>query len=164
MGKTSLAGTSLVAAIPGGILAYLMLMSVLNSFEPMPMLLKVAAILALVTAAALALFPAYVLIWYGGRGGASRKTAATETAAPPPADEQSLAETQAFVGEDLEEAPVEEFESGEFEAADEFEAAEDLEEFESEAEDFEADELSAVGGEDFEDEFEFEEFEDDEDK
>jgi len=96
VGKKSLAGTSLVAAIPGAVLAYLMLMAVLSSFEPMPAILKVAAILVLVVGATMALFPAYVLIWYGG---SSSKAAA----AAPVGEDQGPAAEAGFVDDVIDE-------------------------------------------------------------
>lgn len=64
MGKMGLAGTSLIAAIPGGILFYILLMAVLKGLEPMPMTLKVTAMLLLLISLVMALFPAYLLIWF----------------------------------------------------------------------------------------------------
>lgn len=172
MGKTALAGTSVIAAIPGAVLTYLMLMAVLNSFEPMPTMLKVAAIMVLVGAAAMALFPAYVLIWYSS-GTASKAKSAVAPESPetegdelvPAPDElepeESLEEVvdEAAPDEgdlDLDETLDEVDETGELEGIDESGELDEFDEFEP-AEDF---------GEDFEtegaldEEFEFEEFED----
>jgi hypothetical protein len=66
VGKLGLTAVSLAAAIPGGILTFLMLMALLNSLEKMPMMLKVTALLLLLIGAFMALFPAYLLIWYRG--------------------------------------------------------------------------------------------------
>ena len=67
MNKMNLVVTSLVAAVPGAFLLYLLLMAVLGSFDRMPMVLKITAIVALVMAGVVALFPLYLQIWYGGR-------------------------------------------------------------------------------------------------
>jgi len=65
VGKLGLAGTSLTAAIPGGILFYLLLMVVLEKLgTPIPMVMKVAILMLLGLSLVMALFPAYLLIWF----------------------------------------------------------------------------------------------------
>ncbi|WP_437186163.1 hypothetical protein SH668x_003303 [Planctomicrobium sp. SH668] len=64
MGKLSLAGTSLTAAIPAGALAYVLLMAVLQSLDKMSTTLKIAVIATLLVSAIVAILPAYLLIWY----------------------------------------------------------------------------------------------------
>lgn len=166
MSKWGLAGTSLAAAIPGGILFFMLLMAVLNSFEPMPMILKVVSIASLIVALTMGLFPLYALIYGPSSAGAppkKRGTPAGEDDDVPAVggdDDEALedvAETTEFS-----DAEVEAFEDEEFgeEFGDDFD-----DEFESEeasADDFDAfdDELEG----DFDDEFEFEEFDEDDDR
>ncbi|SFI79793.1 hypothetical protein SAMN05421753_112141 [Planctomicrobium piriforme] len=61
-----LAGASLAAAVPGGILFVIILLAVLNSLAAMPMVLKAASLFVLVIALTMMVFPLYVLIWYRG--------------------------------------------------------------------------------------------------
>jgi hypothetical protein len=157
-----LAGASLVAAIPGGILFCLMLVAVLFNLMPMPTMLKVASLLLLVVSAAMMLLPAYVLVWYRPAGVATiGQAAAVESTsamaagfihAPEESAEESPAEVESL-GEELTEADVS--------AADEFE------EFGSELSggevNFDEESLEDAGSE-FTEEFEFEDFDEDEPK
>jgi hypothetical protein len=96
VGKLGLTAVSLAAAIPGGILTFLMLMALLNSLEKMPTILKAAALMLLVVGAAMALFPAYLLIWYRG----SRVVLAR--------DKKTAAGTDEMLGDDAAESPEDE--------------------------------------------------------
>jgi len=83
VGKLGLAGTSLIAAIPGGILAYLLVMMLMGQPQGLPMMMTILAVTMLVICATLVLFPAYVLIWFRSPGsvvmkGSHGKPAATE--------------------------------------------------------------------------------------
>ncbi|WP_437225143.1 hypothetical protein SH661x_003934 [Planctomicrobium sp. SH661] len=104
MGKLGLAGTSLAAAIPGAFLFYILLMAVLKSLEPMPITMKVAALLMLVIALVMALFPAYLLIWFRRDkvSLASQKGAAGAAALAGGADAEVFAED--LVGQEFDDA------------------------------------------------------------
>jgi len=161
VGKMSLAGTSLVAAIPGGVLAYLMLMAVLNHLDPMPTILKVSAISLLVVSGAVALFPFFILIYGPKSPEAAAKAkskqdekSAQSAAAAAPGGDEAFAEAAEAEGEAESFASEEGFEGEEFEAADD-------EVFEADGFSDTEDEMEA--GE-YDDEFEFDEFEDEEDK
>ena len=166
MTKMHLFGSSFVAAIPGAALAYLMLMVVLNHFENIPMILKVVVIATLVMAGSMLLFPAWVLIWYGGRGKKSDAPAAvaTATAGDAVTDEEAVEDLD--VDEEVLEADddADGFGDDDF-AEDEFEADEALDDdIVSSADDmdvFEADDDFAAEA-DMDEEFEFDDFEDDE--
>ena len=75
MNKSTLALTSLIAAIPAGLLFAVALMSVLGGFDKFPMVLMIAMIMLLVVTGAMMLFPVYILIYHGGGG----KTATKDT-------------------------------------------------------------------------------------
>lgn len=165
MGKMGLAGASLIAAIPGGILFYLMLMAALHNLESMPSVLKAAAITLLVVSLTVAVFPFYILIWYGGKGvkiGKEKKSKAASSDVAETAAISEQAMTEHFAG--AESAEFEAAESAEFQAA----TSGEFEEF-----------GDGLGGEDGEDadegfetgefqeadeDFEFEEFDEDQDK
>lgn len=66
MGKMGLAGVSLVAAVPGGLLFALLLMGAISNLGTMPTIMKAVAILVMVIGLAMALFPLYLLVWYRG--------------------------------------------------------------------------------------------------
>jgi len=65
----NLAGTSLIAAVPGGILFYILLMGFLGGTSTgstsMPMSLKIAAIIAMLVSLIAVLFPPYFLVFFG---------------------------------------------------------------------------------------------------
>lgn len=67
MGKIGLASVSLISAIPGGILSFLLVLAVMNHLAGMPTAMKGAAIVVLLVAALMTLFPLYLLILYRGR-------------------------------------------------------------------------------------------------
>ena len=158
MSKWGLAGTSLAAAIPGGILFFMLLMAVLNSFEPMPMILKVVSIATLVMALTMGLFPLYAVIYGPSSAGAPSKKRETPTG-----DDEDIP----TVGGDDDEEMGEVAETTEF-------ADEEVEDFENEGfgdefdDEFESEEASADDfdsfDDDFDDEFEFEEFDEDDDR
>lgn len=140
MNKTSLAGTSLVAAIPAGILGYLTLMAVLNSMDVMPTTMKVVAILMLLMAAIVLLLPLWIMIYYRGKKAgdatASKGDAATSAVSTSAADEDIqgsfddenlLADEDLDFAEDADFAENDEFAGDdlEFESDDEFEFEED---------------------------------------
>jgi len=82
VGKLGLAGTSLAAAIPGGILFYILLMAVLEKLgTPIPMVMKVAILMLLGLSLVMALFPAYILIWFRRRRPQLAKSQAAATGA-----------------------------------------------------------------------------------
>lgn len=154
MTKANLFWTSFVAAIPGAYLFFLMIMAVLRNMEAMPGLLKGIAIAALVMAFAIAAFPAYIFLWYGGMGfgGTTKKKekatekeeAASEQSAVPEKQDSEAAESDAAdVFQDEESAASEDDSQSDVEAAD-------------------SDEVVFEPSGELEEEFEFEEFEDEE--
>jgi len=64
VGKLGLAGVSLAAAVPGGILFVLLLLAAISHLGQMPMAMKAIAILVMLIGLAMMLFPLYLLIWY----------------------------------------------------------------------------------------------------
>lgn len=156
MGKMGLAGTSLVAAIPGGVLAYLMLMAVLNHLDPMPTILKVSAISLLVVAGAITLFPLFILIY----GPKSPESTAKAKAKP---DEKSSAAAAPAEQESFESADEPAFEEESFEEAESFDDAEMADDDAFEADGFTETEDEVDAG-DYDEAFEFDEFENDDEK
>ncbi|MEX0701667.1 MAG: hypothetical protein WD069_06175 [Planctomycetales bacterium] len=120
MSKLSLCLTSLVAAIPGGILAALMVMTIVAKFGEMPTSFTVLASIVLAVCAFVAVLPLGILIFGPRRPGeAAEKKAAA--AADEEADEYVPEEA---LGED-------EFATAEIETSDEF-PEEEFEEWEEE--------------------------------
>lgn len=163
VGKLSLAGTSLLAAIPGAMLTFIMLRAVLGAINNMPTPLMVASLVLLVVAAAMALFPAYLLIWYRSGGGAATAAAPRKSKGDAEATGAMAAGAVHDDESEVSDEMMETFEPeddllGEYETSDEI-AADDS--FEDEDVDFD-DEFSGEMAE-VEEEFEFDEFEDDED-
>ena len=73
--KTNLALSSLIAAIPGGFLAYLLVMAFLHHIGDMPMMLKVLVGLALIGCVVATLSPVGILVFVGGDGATKPKKA-----------------------------------------------------------------------------------------
>ena len=73
MSKTNLALSSLIAAIPGGFLAYLLVMAFLHHIGDMPMMLQVLVGLALVGCVVATLSPVGILVFVGGDGATKPK-------------------------------------------------------------------------------------------
>ena len=71
--KTNLALSSLIAAIPGGFLAYLLVMAFLHHIGDMPMMLQVLVGLALVGCVVATLSPVGILVFVGGDGATKPK-------------------------------------------------------------------------------------------
>ena len=149
MNKTQASLVSLVAAVPGGLLAYGMIMSFLHYSDKSPLSLKVISGMSLVMGLLLALLPFAILAFGGpraakalepGTGGSLAVSAAQPAGAP-----QEFAETEALDDLEVEGEAQDDFEMGEGTEATEFvdeeafadapaehEAnAEDLETFES---------------------------------
>jgi hypothetical protein len=76
MGKMSFAVTSLVAAIPGGILCYLLVMAFVSHAANLQLMSQIFIGLTLLCAATVALLPVGILI-FGGRPAAKKSAAAT---------------------------------------------------------------------------------------
>lgn len=159
MGKMGLAGASLIAAIPGGILFYLMLMAALHNLESMPSVLKAAAITLLVVSLTVAVFPFYILIWYGGKGvkiGKEKKSKAASSDVAETAAISEAAMTERLAG--AESAEFEAAESAEFQAA----TSGEFEEFGDSLGGEDADESFETGeSQQVDEDFEFEEFDED---
>jgi hypothetical protein len=111
--KSALAATSLVAAVPGGFMAYLAVMAFLNHLDGMPTMLMVVTGTALAFSALMALTPVGILLFSKG------------TPKPDKKEESGLAETAAVATVPARDSTAEE----ESEAADEtgFTPAEDFE-------------------------------------
>lgn len=113
MSKSQLVSSSLVAAIPGGFLLYLMLMAVLNNLSTMPTMLKAASITLLVMAGVLVIFPLYLLVFFGRAAAVAGPAPAKKTDAKKGKAEETAAQTSkknapepAFVADDdVEDAP-----------------------------------------------------------
>ncbi|TWT57464.1 hypothetical protein KOR42_08250 [Thalassoglobus neptunius] len=110
MNKKNLATTSLIAAIPAGILLFFALKAVLGSFDKLPTVLMVAMILLLVVAGVMLLFPGYILIYYSGtkRQKAGAEAPVSETGAVPAAVEEDQLDA-AFTDEEGDEFADDEF-------------------------------------------------------
>lgn len=117
MSKTSLALTSLVAALPAAYLTYIMVMTFLSHAGGMPMGLTVLAGLTLLIAVALALMPAGVMI-FGEKLGAAAPKQFKQVPAVDEHAEESF-EEEAEIAETGEFESAEEIDSGDVEAYDE---------------------------------------------
>ena len=169
MGKLSLAGTSLVAAIPGGVLAYLMLMAVLNNLESMPTILKVSTISLLVVAGLITLFPFFILV-YGPKSANAEKPAKKE-----PKSTQTMPTSATGIGDEgevlIDDEDTDSDFGGQFDGdadsgfdGDGFDEEEENEGFELDDDEMFAGSLDETEGEmdaSYDDEFEFDEFDDD---
>lgn len=138
-----------MAAVPGGLLATLLVLAVLKHFEPMPMMLKVCVLASLVVGAVMLLSPIAVLLGFGvpAAAGATKKRGGDEPSEPE-IDDEGLTPAGAIAGEDEElEELTGEGEFDEFDAADEYsdDYGESAEATFEEADDFE--ELSGESGE-----------------
>ncbi len=103
MGKVSFALTSLVAAIPGGFLCYLLVMAFVSHAANLQLMSQIFVGLSLLCAGTVALMPVGILI-FGGR------SAAKKTAAKTPAGKKSQAvadEDDAEVLDDDEDLEIE---------------------------------------------------------
>lgn len=132
MNKMNLAGTSLVAAIPGALLGYLVLMAMINHMDSMPTVLKVAAIALFLVALMMTLFPGFVLIYHGG-GKTKEETAAddnSETGTIPAA-----APSEDISGDFEEDEISDESDGFDMEGDDDFDEFDDDDEFEFDEED-----------------------------
>jgi hypothetical protein len=166
-----LAGMSLGAAIPGAVCFAVLLMAVLKSLEPMPTILKVTAIMTLLVALMMTLFPLYILIWYRSsrvvlpKAGKGKGAAA---AAVGGAAGAALSEGELPVEEEaLNESFMESFGDGLATQAGGDDAL--SEEFDEFAEELSSSEVEAVDSGELEEhsgdeDFEFEEFEEDEEQ
>ncbi|QDT80380.1 hypothetical protein Mal35_38510 [Gimesia maris] len=124
MSKLQLPLISLVAAIPGGFLAYLLVMAFLNHAESMPTMLLAVAGTTLLMSGVLVLLPIGALI-FGPKGGAKKKGKDN-------VEEDSFDEDESGDEELVSDSAAElsgEFEEDEFDEADDdmFESAGDLE-------------------------------------
>lgn len=175
MGKIAFALMSLVAAVPAGFLAYLMVMNFLNSIEGRPMGFKALWGITLLMSSLVALMPLAIVIFYRGPAAPSRKKDGGDEEAESLSDEDFAAD-EAFVEEeafDEEPAGDEEFVDEAFED----EAGDDAfadDEFEDDAftDDDAGDDLTLaedasgqedVFAEDDDLEFDYEDFADDDD-
>jgi len=161
----SLFGTSFAAAIPGGLLGYFLLMSILSdSFDNFPMPMAIIAITTLVMASFVAILPLIILVFYRANPAKAKPAMAGPAAAPSKTETADEEDEPAGFDEDLVEE--DEFE----ETADEFEDDDDFDEFEAEddlevaeaSSDADLDEFDDFDDDDgeFDEEFEFEEFDD----
>ena len=142
-----------MAAVPGGVLATLLVLAVLKHFEPMPMMLKVCVLVTLVLGAVMLLSPVAVLLGFGVPGGAgTAKKKGSEEPSEPEIDEEGMMPAGAVADDDeeLEELTgADEFD--EFDGTGEDDYGESAEATFEEADDF--DELSGASGEAAFDEF-----------
>lgn len=162
-----LTGASLAAALPGAILAVIMLRAVLGAINTMPVAMAVVSIALLVVSGAVAFLPAYLLVWYRGAPVPERPKSPTEDSTGAVATGDLHEQDEAFAASDDINARVNEaFE--ESQRMPEPEPVEDEESFEEYG-----DELSAgvaeeefdgaeFGEDSFDESFEFEDFEEDE--
>lgn len=137
MSKLQLPLISLIAAIPGGFLAYLLVMAFLNHAESMSTMLLAVAGTTLLMSAVLVLMPIGALI-FGPKGGAKKKgkdTAAADSFDEDEAGDDELVSDSAAelsgefeddeLGDDFDETDDETFESaGDLEIGDDFDDAE----------------------------------------
>lgn len=165
MTKGQVSLMSLVAAVPGALLVYGMVLSFLNFADHSPPAFKVIAGIALAMGLLIALLPFGILIFGGPRAPKAEKPkgaeslAAASTAAPGSGDDENVVATQ--LADDLEVADLEAGGEEDFEMADDTEPVAD-ENFEVDAmETFDGLPLDEAmeGAEDLEtfDEFEIEE-------
>lgn len=156
MSKTSLALTSLVAAVPAAFLAYLMVMTFLSRAEHMTGMMQVLAGMTLLVSAVMMAMPAGILIFGPKAGKAKKKDEEAEELLADEDEEAIGVESAAELDADEMDETVA-YESDELEAdVDEFEAEEGV--FESDEADFETDafeaEVQAAGEDDFFDDLE----------
>jgi hypothetical protein len=132
--KLSLAATSLVAAVPAALLLFLLIMSLISNpgFENMAGFLRIVAIAAVLTSAAVVLMPAGIMVFGGPRADSDEAAAEGDTATDEPSaaesdilDEETAATGDSGSGEIVEEEFIEEEEVAESSEEDLFEAGED---------------------------------------
>lgn len=99
MSKLALAGVALVAAIPGGILGWILLSGFLNHIDKMPMALQAVSGLTLLICAGLVLLPPGVLV-LGPKGPAGAKK---EKAKEKDKDDKTSSKDKAAAAEDVDE-------------------------------------------------------------
>ncbi|WP_437205762.1 hypothetical protein [Planctomicrobium sp. SH664] len=153
-----MAGASLVAAVPGAVLSALLVIALLNNLESIPTKLLVLIILVLLVAAAAALFPAWALIMF--RATPYELPAGSPLAATSNKKGSTAAPTVAAPEVDEEFSPAE---------GDEFATSDEFSEFEEHGDalsgnEFESFDEDASGGDSFDSDFNFEEFDEEEGK
>tara|TARA_R100001132_G_C3275139_1_gene97802 strand:- start:3307 stop:3810 length:504 start_codon:yes stop_codon:yes gene_type:complete len=137
--KLQLPLISLIAAIPGGFLAYLLVMAFLNHAESMSTMLLAVAGTTLLMSAVLVLMPIGALI-FGPKGGAKKKAKGKDSEAADSFDEDEAGDEELVsdsaaelsgefeddeLGDDFDETDDDSFESaGDLEIGDDFDDAE----------------------------------------
>ena len=121
MSKLQLPLISLVAAIPGGFLAYLLVMAFLNHAESMPTTLLMSGVLVLMPLGALI---------FGPKGGAKKKGKDLEEAESFDEDDEELvSDSAAELSGEFEEEDFDEADDDMFESAGDLEVGDDFDEF-----------------------------------
>ena len=129
MSKLQLPLISLVAAIPGGFLAYLLVMAFLNHAESMPTMLHAVAGTTLLMSGVLVLMPLGALI-FGPKGGAKKKGKDLEEAESFDEDDEELvSDSAAELSGEFEEDDFDEADGDMFESAGDLEVGDDFDEF-----------------------------------
>ncbi|EDL59583.1 hypothetical protein [Gimesia maris] len=129
MSKLQLPLISLVAAIPGGFLAYLLVMAFLNHAESMPTMLLAVAGTTLLMSGVLVLMPLGALI-FGPKGGAKKKGKGLEEAESFDEDDEELvSDSAAELSGEFEEDDFDEADDDMFESAGDLEVGDDFDEF-----------------------------------
>lgn len=96
MGRTSLAATSLVAAVPAGVLAYVTIMAFVNYADAMPTMMLVVNGAAVTIAVLLAITPVAILV---GKRGEKQEKETPAAEATEDGEESDAAESAAHTAE-----------------------------------------------------------------
>lgn len=155
--KISYASLALIAAIPGGYLSYLLVMTMLDNFGKMPGMFKILSCAILACSALMAVMPIGILIFVRDEETAKDDEAVDEIEDVEDVEDIDEVEAAETIDEDVDATPVAAFDSDEVEVTDTDQVEYDPDSGEldqSESVEFEADELP---GEQDSEEFVFDE-------
>ena len=113
--KISYASLALIAAVPGGYLSYLLVMTMLDNFGKMPGMFKILSCAILACSALMTVMPIGIMIFVRDEETATDDEAVDEIEDVEEVENVEVAET---IDEEVEEAPVEAFDSDEVEVTD----------------------------------------------